>query len=142
MTCSPKADAPTMGVGSGDGKGRRTKGKRHSEEQTIAILKQSEAGMKAAEVCRQAGISEETFNGGKRSTEGLKPPTPSGCGISRKRAGGSTRLLNLARGTTRCRPRCRAEETKLRKRLREPAAEPPCFGYRLLGRFRGEKGYA
>ena len=31
------------------------KGKRHSEEQIIAILKQSEAGMKTSEVCRQNG---------------------------------------------------------------------------------------
>ncbi len=29
-------------------------GKRHSEEQIIAILKQSEAGMKTVDVCRQA----------------------------------------------------------------------------------------
>ena len=37
------------------------KGKRHSEEQMIAILKLSEAGLKTTEVCRQNGISEQTF---------------------------------------------------------------------------------
>jgi putative transposase len=29
-----------------------------SEEQIIAILKQAEAGMRVADLCRQAGISE------------------------------------------------------------------------------------
>jgi len=37
------------------------RGKRHSEEQVIAILKQAEGGMKTAEVCRQHGISEQTL---------------------------------------------------------------------------------
>ena len=37
------------------------RGKRHSEEQIIAILKQGEGGMKTAEVCRQHGISEQTL---------------------------------------------------------------------------------
>ena len=37
------------------------KGKRHSEEQIIAILKQSEAGLETTEVCRQNRISEQTF---------------------------------------------------------------------------------
>lgn len=34
---------------------------RFTEEKIVAILKQSEAGLKAAEVCRQNGISEATF---------------------------------------------------------------------------------
>ncbi len=37
------------------------RGKRHSEEQIIAILKQAEGGMKTTEVCRQHGISEQTL---------------------------------------------------------------------------------
>src|SRR5438128_12323097 len=42
---------------------RRTamKGTRHSEEQIIAILKQGEAGLTTAELCRQHGISEQTY---------------------------------------------------------------------------------
>ena len=47
------------------------KGKRHSEEQIIAILKQSEAGMKTSEVCRQNGISEQTFYRWKAKYGGL-----------------------------------------------------------------------
>ncbi len=35
--------------------------KRHSEEQIIGVLKESEAGMKTAELCRKHGISEGTF---------------------------------------------------------------------------------
>ena len=35
--------------------------KRHTEEQIIRVLKESEAGAKTAELCRQHGISETTF---------------------------------------------------------------------------------
>ncbi len=35
--------------------------KRYSEEQIIGVLKESEAGMKTAELCRKHGISEGTF---------------------------------------------------------------------------------
>jgi len=48
------------------------KGKRHTEEQIIRILKQSEAGMKTAELCRQAGISEQTFYRWKAKYGGLE----------------------------------------------------------------------
>jgi putative transposase len=34
---------------------------RFTEEQIVAILKRSEAGLMTAEVCRQNGISEATF---------------------------------------------------------------------------------
>src|SRR5579864_2349435 len=42
---------------------RRTamKGTRHSEEQISTILKQGEAGVATAELCRQHGISEKTY---------------------------------------------------------------------------------
>jgi putative transposase len=35
--------------------------KRHTEEQIIGVLKESEAGMKTPELCRKHGISEGTF---------------------------------------------------------------------------------
>ena len=35
--------------------------KRHTEEQIIAILKEHEAGMKTADLCRKHGISETSF---------------------------------------------------------------------------------
>lgn len=37
------------------------KGTRHSEEQIAAILKQGEAGLGAAQLCRQHGISGQTY---------------------------------------------------------------------------------
>jgi putative transposase len=37
------------------------KGTRHSEEQIITILKQGEAGLTTAELCRQHGITEQTY---------------------------------------------------------------------------------
>jgi putative transposase len=35
---------------------------RFTEEQIIGVLKQAEAGMKIADVCRQVGVSEATFH--------------------------------------------------------------------------------
>ena len=37
------------------------KGTRHSEERIIAILKQGDAGLTTAELCRQHWITEETY---------------------------------------------------------------------------------
>ena len=37
------------------------KRKRHTEEQIIAILKEHEAGVKTADLCRKHGISEASF---------------------------------------------------------------------------------
>ena len=37
------------------------KGQRFSEEQIIAVLKESEAGAKTKEHCRRHGVSEPTF---------------------------------------------------------------------------------
>lgn len=44
---------------------------RFSEEQIIGVLKQVEAGMKVAEVCRQLGISEATFHRWRAKYGGL-----------------------------------------------------------------------
>jgi putative transposase len=37
------------------------KGKRFSEEQIIGVLKEGEAGVKTAELCRRHGITGQTF---------------------------------------------------------------------------------
>jgi putative transposase len=37
------------------------KGQGHSEEQIIAILKEHQAGIKTADLCRRHGISDATF---------------------------------------------------------------------------------
>jgi putative transposase len=71
MSCSPETGPHTMRVGPGKEEAEM-KGKRHTEEQIIGILKQSEAGMKTAEVCRQAGVSEQTFYRWKSKYGGME----------------------------------------------------------------------
>jgi len=44
---------------------------RFSEEQIIGILKQGEAGVKTAELCREHGISAATFYGWKQKFGGM-----------------------------------------------------------------------
>ena len=46
--------------------------KRHSEEQIITILKQAQAGIKTAEICRQHGISEQIYYRWKAKYGGLE----------------------------------------------------------------------
>ncbi len=48
------------------------KGKRYSEEQIIGVLKQSEAGARTGDLCRQLGISEQTFYRWKSKYGGLE----------------------------------------------------------------------
>ena len=47
------------------------KGKRFTEEQIIAVLKESEAGAKTKELCRRHGISEGTFYNWKTKYAGM-----------------------------------------------------------------------
>ena len=47
------------------------KSSRFSEEQIIGILKQSEAGAKTGDLCRQHGISPATFYGWRSKYGGL-----------------------------------------------------------------------
>jgi putative transposase len=44
---------------------------RYTEEQIIGILKQHEAGVKAADLCREHGISEATFYNWKSKYGGM-----------------------------------------------------------------------
>ena len=45
---------------------------RFSESQIIGILKQQEAGMKAADICREHGISQATFYNWKSKYGGME----------------------------------------------------------------------
>ena len=45
---------------------------RFTEEQIVGALKQAEAGMKVAEVCRQTGVSQHTFYYWRRKYGGLE----------------------------------------------------------------------
>lgn len=47
------------------------KSKRFSEEQIIAVLKESEAGAKTKELCRRHGISEASFHNWKAKYAGM-----------------------------------------------------------------------
>ncbi len=48
------------------------KGTRHSEGQIIAILKQGEAGLGTADLCRRHGISEQTYYRWKAKYGGME----------------------------------------------------------------------
>jgi putative transposase len=48
------------------------RGKRFSEEQVIAVLKEAEAGAKTADLCRRHGVSEQTFYRWKTRYGGLE----------------------------------------------------------------------
>ena len=50
----------------------RMKRKRHTEEQIIKILKESEAGLPTAEIVRKHGISEQTFYRWKSKYGGME----------------------------------------------------------------------
>ena len=46
-------------------------GKRYKEEQIIYVLKQVEGGRKIAEVCRELGVTEQTYHRWKRQYSGM-----------------------------------------------------------------------
>jgi len=46
-------------------------GKRYREEQIIYALRQVEGGRKIAEVCREMGVSEQTYHRWKKQYEGM-----------------------------------------------------------------------
>jgi putative transposase len=48
------------------------KRKRFSVEQIVGVLKQAEVGVAVVEVCRQAGITEQTFYRWKKQYAGLE----------------------------------------------------------------------
>jgi len=48
------------------------RGKRFTEEQIIAVLKEAEAGAKTANLCRRHGVSEQTFYRWKARPGGLE----------------------------------------------------------------------
>lgn len=49
----------------------KKKSKRYSEEQIIYALRQTEGGRKIAEVCRELGVTEQTYHRWKRQYAGM-----------------------------------------------------------------------
>ena len=49
----------------------KKKGKRYSEEQIIYALRQVDGGRKIAEVCRELGVTEQTYHRWKRKYAGM-----------------------------------------------------------------------
>ena len=45
---------------------------RHTEEQIVGVLKESEAGLETGELCRKHGISQQTFYRWKAKYGGLE----------------------------------------------------------------------
>lgn len=72
VTQPPKTGPTRMRVLPNLGEENRMKGTRHSEEQIIAILKQGEAGLATAELCRQHGITEQTYYRWKAKYGGME----------------------------------------------------------------------
>lgn len=48
------------------------KGKRFTEEQIIAVLKEAESGAKIVDICRKYGISEATYYNWKSKYHGME----------------------------------------------------------------------
>jgi putative transposase len=61
---------------------------RYTEEQIVGILKESEAGVATAELCRKHGISEQTFYRLKAKYGAWRSARHSGCGSLRTRTAG------------------------------------------------------
>jgi transposase len=66
---------------------------RFREEQIIAILKEPEAGMATADMCRRHGVSSATFYKWKSKYGGWESPRRGVCGRSRRRTPGQRMLL-------------------------------------------------
>ncbi len=49
----------------------KKKGKRYSEEQIIYALRQVDGGRRIAEVCRELGVTEQTYHRWKRRYAGM-----------------------------------------------------------------------
>jgi hypothetical protein len=71
------------------------KGKHHTEEQIIGILKQLDGGVAMADICRQQISLTQPFISGSPSSEAWKYPTPGGSGLWRMRTVSSKHLLQI-----------------------------------------------
>ena len=61
--------------------------KRFSVEQIVGVLKQAEVGVSVVEVCRQAGITEQTFYRWKKPYADWKPIMSGSSSIGKRMRG-------------------------------------------------------
>lgn len=74
---------------------------RFSEEQIIGVLKEADAGMKVADLCRKHGISDATFYTGVAVTAAWMCRKRDDCGNWRKKISGSSSWWPTRRWTSR-----------------------------------------
>src|SRR5580658_6619503 len=100
------------------------KSKRFSEEQIIAVLKESEAGAKTKDLCRRHGISEATFYNWKAKYAGMTVSQARREAVTvlmAERDFGVTRacgLVRISRSLYRYRS-CRSDGGSVRARIEE-----------------------
>src|SRR6266853_1958657 len=103
---------------------------RYTEEQIIGILKQHEAGVKTADLCREHGISAATFYGWKSKFGGMEVSEAQRLKAmedeNRRR-----KLLGVERSSYRYEPRP-DRNLELREDLAKLARQKPRYGYRRL----------
>jgi putative transposase len=105
------------------------KRKRHTEEQIIAILKEHEAGMKTADLCRKHGISDASFYNWKAKYGGLEVSETKrlkGLESDSRRAPASPDLAPCRRrwGSSRTSPWRRMQRAATRSQSRRHAGGP------------------
>ena len=107
--------------------------KRHSEEQIIAILKQAQAGVKTAEICRQHGISEQTYYRWKAKYGGLELSEAK----KLRRLEEENRQLKQPGGRTQ--PRQTSAPGRVVKKLLEPTGRREAVNHVIAHHHRSER---
>jgi putative transposase len=92
------------------------KRERHTEEQIIAILKEHEAGLKTADLCRKHGISEASFYNWTAKYGGLEVSEA-------KRLKGLESECQAQEASGRCHARQRGAQGSPGKKMVTPAAK-------------------
>ena len=116
---------------------------RHREEQIIAILKEHEAGMKTADLCRKHGISEASFYNWKAKYGGLEVSEAKRLkGLESENAKLKKLLADAMLGCRSCTLRVRVERAAGVQNYRLCADDgavsfAPAAGYRVAGATEG-----
>ena len=119
---------------------------RFTEEQIIGILKEHEAGVSVADICRKHGVSDASIYKWKAKFGGLEVSEAKrkavahlvdAHGMSERRA---CKAIGCCRMTMRYQT-TRADDASIRQRMRAIAQERRRFGYRRLHVLLKREGY-